>query len=554
MRRGHKGAFSITCTIILLAVCILSGCTSSQNPASVTTSNGRTESINTRELLNIVIDVPDTTDPQCTSEYYTVALNVFDRLVEIRINSDGSSLITPSLADSWKVSDDGLTYTFQLHEGVKFSNGMPLTASDVEYTLTRLLSNPESSNQDIAMSIRGAQDLVDGKTDKLEGVRVIDDTHFEITLSHPYAAFLACLSTPGASILDEETTTVAGRSFGRDPLYTIGTGPFVFHQWIKGDGMILLANEDYWSGAPKCKGIYAQFISDSEAQRMQFEHGTLDILDLENLGTEAEYFIHGDIYQHQLAQGPRVGISYIALNETVEPLQSASVRKALQIGLDRQTLLNAIYSGRGALEHGIFPHGLIGYDPDIPEIPYDPEKAKTLLAEAGYPDGFDLTISLSAASVESTKDLVSLIAYMWQKIGVNATIETLDDDTYMEKRTSGELACYTSTWSADFNDPDNFIYTFFGTKANTNARSLCYQNDDVIRRVQAARAITDEEQRIQEYQNLENLIVQKDAAWIPLFSRQHYFIISDRVEGFQVAWNGWSSTRYQNISLADAEN
>ena len=504
----------------------------------------------TENFLKFVEDNANTVDPQCTSEFYTVALNVFDRLVEVRANPETeSSEIVPSLAQSWEISPDGLTYSFRLQEGVTFSNGSPLTASDVKFTFTRLLTHPDSCNQDIAASIKGAHALTHGAAPSLAGFHVDGDYDFTITLAQPYAAFLACLSTPGASILDEETVKQAGDRFGKAPSWTIGTGPFIFQEWVPGTRMLLSANPECWSGPPRCDGLYIQIVSDSEAQRLLFENGSLDILDLDTMGDEAEFFVHGDIYQNNLRKGSRVGISYIALNASIEPLNDVRIRRALQLSLNRQILLKAVFGGRGTLENGIFPRGLIGFNPNLPEIPYDPAEAVRLLEEAGYPDGFSFPVSYSSSASSSTKELLTLSAAMWQEIGVHAVLLELPENEFIAQRKRGELACYSSTWSADFNDPDNFIYTFFGTRENTVARSLCYADDAVMKRVRDARAIVDEKERIAEYQRLERKIAQEDAAWIPLFSRQHIFVVSDRVDGFQVSWNGWSSNSYRNVAV-----
>ena len=530
---------------LLLALCLVFSACAPVDP-EIMPGTGDAETDN---FLSFVDSDAENLDPQCTSGAYTIALNVFDRLVEVQVDENGVSHIVPSLAESWEVSADGLTYTFRLHAGVRFSNGAALTAEDVLYTFTRLLTHPESCNQDVASAIAGADALRQGKTRRLAGIQVIDDTSFSITLNQPYAAFLACLSTPGASILDKETTEEAGALFGRDPSETVGTGPFVFTDWVRGVSMTLEANPDCWSGPPRCAGLDIRIISDSEAQRLLFEKGELDILDLENMGTDAEYFVHGDIYQKYLRQGPRVGIAYIALNQSEGPLQSALVRRAMQISLDRQTLLNAVYSGRGTVENGIFPHGLIGYNPDLPVLPYAPEEARALLAEAGYPDGFPLEISISSSAQQTQRELLTLAAFMWKQVGIDATVREMSEEEFLSLRRSGQLSCYTSTWSADFNDPDNFIYTFFGTEENTRSRSLCYPDGEVIARVQAARSIVDTDARLREYQALEQKIVQEDAAWVPLFSRQHLFIVSDRVQGFTVSWNGWSSNDYRNVSV-----
>ena len=539
--------------LIALALCLMTlfGCSRRVNGASTAASSGEARG-STGHYLSIIDSDGDTVDPQCTSGYYTVALNVFDRLVEVVTHPDGSTEIAPSLADSWEISPDGLTYTFHLHEDVRFSNGAALTAADVGFTLTRLLTHPEACNQDVAIAIQGAQALHEGRADALTGFQALGDYDFSITLERPYAAFLACLSTPGASIFDEETTLEAGERFGVDPMSTVGTGPFVFSAWRHGTEMLLDANPDCWAGPPRCAGLHIHLVSDSNVQRQMFEDGELDILDLDNMDDEAEFFVHGDIYQALLRQGPRVGITYIALNQSIEPLNDARVRRALQLSLDRQTLLDAAYSGRGALENGIFPRGLIGHNDALEEIPFAPSEAKALLKDAGYEDGFELTIAVAAdTSSKSMLNLIDLAAAMWQRIGIRVHLDSMDEDSFIALRKQGGVACYASTWSADFNDPDNFIYTFYGTEENTRARSLCLKDADIIKRVQDARAIVDGEIRIQEYQALERAIVQEDAAWIPLFSRQHIFVVSDRVDGFRVAWNGWSSNRYSDVAVTE---
>ena len=503
-------------------------------------------------ILTVVESEPDTVDFQCTSIYYSVALNVFDRLVEIGMDHDGNVRIVPALAESWEVSDDGCRYTFHLREGVTFSNGSPLTSSDVLYTFTRLLTHPDACNQDIVKETAGAPQLESGETDCLEGFTVLNDRDFVITLAQPFEAFLSCLAMPAASILDRETMEAIGEDFGTDPACTIGTGPFVLRSWEPGWGMEFTVNPIYWAGLPSSDGMAFRFITEAEAERMMFENGELDILDLDDLGDSAEYFIHGDIYQDRLCEARQIGITYIALNESVKPLDDVRVRKALQLSLDRQMLLDAIYSGRGSLENGIFPRGLKGYNPDLPEIPYDPAEAVRLLAEAGYPDGFDLTIGVKSSSTQWEKKMMTMAASMWSKIGVRATVDVMDESEFMALRKSGALACYTASWDADYNDPDNFIYTFFGNRENTRFRSLCYPKEDVMQRVRQARSITDEQARLEEYQALERTIVQEDAAWIPLFSREHYYVAGERIDWIPLSWNGWVSTRYRDVAVNGA--
>ncbi len=527
---------------------LCTACGASNAPSN--TGNTTQQAPDTSQFLISIEEEPDTVDFQCTSIHYTIATNVFNRLVEMEPDDNGVVSVTPSLAESWEESADGRTYTFHLREGVTFSNGSALTSSDVRYSFIRLLTHPDSCNQDIAEIILGASQLEAGEASELEGFKELDDLNFSITLEQPFEAFLACLSMPGASIMDEETTKEAGDRFGQDPACTIGTGSFVLTKWEPGKGMLLVANKNCWDGGPQCEGLDLRFITNANEIRSLFENNELDILDLDDQDSAAEFYIHGDTYRDRIHEVPQIGITYIALNESVAPLNDIRVRKALQLALDRNALLYAVYSGRGSVENGMFSRGLYGFNPDLPEIPHDQETALSLLAEAGYPNGLDLTFSVKSSSTQWEMTLAKQAATMWETVGVHTTIEVLDESEFMALRKSGDLSCYTATWTADYNDPDNYIYTFFGNEENTTFRSLCYPREDIMARVRQARTITDPAARLQEYHDLERIIVQEDAAWIPLFSRTRLYVTSQRLQGFQHAWNGSVKNVYAKMGIA----
>ena len=547
---GYKKMLCLLLACALVSLALVS-CSSSASDRRQAQTQAADQQLDTSRFLVAIEDEPDTVDFQCTSIYYTIATNVFNRLVETEVDDDGNASIVPSLAESWTVSEDGRDYAFHLREGVTFSNGSELTSSDVLYTLTRLLTHPDSCNRDIAEPILGAKELENGQADQLEGFQIQGDLDFTITLEQPSETFLACLSMPGASIMDAETVEAA-EHFGKDPECTIGTGSFILKEWEPGTGMLLTANENCWEGAPNCEGLDLRFVTEPVEIQAMFEDGKLDILDVDDVGSSSEFYLHGDIYQDRLYQVPRIGTTYIALNESVQPLNDVRVRKALQLALDRETLLEAVFGGLGSVENGIYPHGLYGFNPDLPEIPFDQDQARDLLREAGYPNGFQLTYSMKSSSTEWEMTLAELVVSMWQDIGVQASIEVMDESEFMELRKGGKLACYCATWTADFDDPDNFVYTFFGTPENTTFRSLCYQRDDIMERVRQARAIPDADKRIQEYRDLERVIVQDDAAWIPLFSRLRTYVTAERVEGIQSTWNGSVKNKYREITVNDA--
>ncbi|MBQ7670218.1 MAG: ABC transporter substrate-binding protein [Clostridia bacterium] len=534
-------------TAIILAVCSLFASCTAQNTANTSTE------LNLSRFIKFPGTEPSSVDPQVISENFTVPINIFDRLVENAVSEDGKTAIAPSLAKSWNVSDDGLEYTFYLREGVYFSNGSMLEADDVLFTFTRLISNPDSKNRDLVMCIHGADALKNGETSKLEGFEIIDDLTFKITLNHPYAAFLEALTSPAASILDRTVTTDAGDDFGKLPGMTAGTGPFILNKWASNREIVMVANENYWGGAPKCEGLRMMFYSESDPLRTMFLDGELDILDLDKLGMDAEYFIRGDIYRKNLVKGDRVGITFIALNQSVEPLDDVRVRKALQTSLDRKTILRAAAEGKGYIENGILPHSLKGYDPDLEEIPFDVEAAKALLAEAGYAGGFDLDLYYSDTSSGSDKDILELASSMWSKIGVRATVRELPAAEFNEMKKAGKLSCYVGSWNANYNDPDDFVYTFFGNADNSLSNSLCYYDEDVFERAHHARAILNEDERLEEYRDLQKKIVVEDAAWIPLFSKLHFYVVSGKVGGFSMSWNGWSSVKFTGTYFIDGE-
>lgn len=555
-----KKKISLMLAAALTAGLALTGCGGSKTSDITESSAAGAESESAAEVKGVDVDTTgylvaalnadiQTADVQKTSKDYEVPFNIFDRLVDVEVDADGNSKIVPSLAESWDISDDGLEYTFHLRQGVKFHNGNDFTAEDVAYTFHRLLTVEGGVNTEFVDQIKGADELLAGVTDTLEGVEVVDDYTIKVTLKEPFAGFLASISSPGVSIYDSEATEAAGDQFGMDPAVTVGTGPFEFASWSFNNQLVLTRNEDYWKGASELPGVVIKIIPDTETQSMMFESGELDILDLDYAADSVDRFT--ETYPDQIVQGPRVGIVYFTMNFNKEPFQDVRVRKAVQMSIDRQAILDALYGGRGQVEQGIFPHGLIGFNPDQEEIKYDPEAAKALLAEAGYADGFDMEIAADSSASDTMTMALEIVSDQLAEVGINAEIKNYDESTWLETRKSGELGSFMSTWSADYNDPDNFIYTFFGNEEKTKIRSINYPDTEVMERVAKARTIVNEDERLAEYKALEEKIVHEDAAWVPMFSRLHLFAVSKRVQGFAPMWSGLSDQLFYNISLSE---
>ena len=554
-----KKKLSLILAAALTAGLALTGCGGSKT-SDTTENTAGAESETAAEVKGVDVDTTgylvaalnadiQTADVQKTSKDYEVPFNIFDRLVDVEVDADGNSKIVPSLAENWDISDDGLEYTFHLRQGVKFHNGNDFTAEDVAYTFHRMLTVEGGVNTEFIDQIKGADELLAGETDTLEGVEVVDDYTIKVTLKEPFAGFLASISSPGVSIYDSEATEAAGDQFGMDPAVTVGTGPFEFSSWSFNNQLVLTRNEDYWKGASGLPGVVIKIIPDTETQSMMFESGELDILDLDYAADSADRFT--ETYPDQIVQGPRVGIVYFTMNFNKKPFQDVRVRKAVQMSIDRQAILDALYGGRGQVEQGIFPHGLIGFNPDQEEIKYDPEAAKALLAEAGYADGFDMEIAADSSASDTMTMALEIVSDQLAEVGIRAEIKNYDESTWLETRKSGELGSFMSTWSADYNDPDNFIYTFFGNEEKTRIRSINYPDTEVMERVAKARTIVNEDERLAEYKALEEKLIHEDAAWVPMFSRLHLFAVSKRVQGFAPLWSGLSDQLFYNISLSE---
>ena len=550
--------------MLLLALCLLVcavGCAAdaggavnegTSGQAEGTEPSGRGEAVEDGLLRIAMTDAVTTMDVHKTSNKYMIPLNIYERLFDVRVNEDGSSRLVNGLAEDWSLSADGLTYRFTLRPDAYFSDGMPVTASDVVFSFTRMLALPESEQADFANMIRGADAVLSGETDTLEGVRAPDDRHLEVTLTEPYAGYLSLLATPSCSILSEKNVTEAGDAFGTSAERTIGSGPYMVTEFT--DGRILLDRNPYYhchDGETLSAERVEIRILDPALIDQSFRSGELDILDTDLVNPDVvESVYRTDAWRDRLVSRGSVEIHYLMLNVDEAPLNDVRIRHAVQMAIDRQKILDELYGGAGELLDGIFPRGLIGFCEDNQGwLQYDPEEAAKLIEEAG--GAKNATLELAASSQTSVRNLtlLEMIRQDLSAVGLNASVVSYDDATRMELRKRGDLLAYHNVWSADYNDPDNFIYTFFGSREKTRYRSGNYSDEAVMARVTRARTIQDEAQRLAEYADLEKTLVRRDAVWVPLFSTEHLFLRGERVEQFSPFWAGWNSFYFKDVVL-----
>ena len=489
-----------------------------------------------------------TMDVTKTTNDYMVPMNVFDRLFEVEVQPDGSSQIVPSLCADHTISEDGKTYHFVLKEGVTFSNGNPLTASDVQYTFEWLLT-AGGVNDDVALEVEGAQALKDGQADSLSGFHVIDDRTFEITLTNANAGFLAELTGPAMSIVDGETMEQA-KNFGIACEDTIGTGPYKITEWVVNDHYTLEYNDRYWGEEPSAKKVIVSIIPDASTQNLMYQNGELDILDLENLDSAIVESTYKTVYADRLLKASRVGITYMSFNANNPYLSDVNVRRAIQMAVDVDTIVSSVYGGDAVVENGIIPTGVWGHNDDLQRAPFDVEGAKALLKEAGYAEGeISFEMAMDASSTGNLQLVYQIVQQNLKEIGIDAKIATYDASAWLDLRKSGQMDSFLGTWTMDYNDPANVMRTFFGSEQNAKIRSLNYADKAVMDRVAAASAITDDAKRMQEYQDLEKKIIVDDAAWLPLLGNVHLFALGERVDSFVPYWAGFTNFYAKDVVL-----
>ena len=435
-----------------------------------------------------------------------------------------------------------------MKKGVKFHNGEELKADDVLYTFDRML-NPatKSTNTNFVDMIAGAKERLNKTADKVSGLKVIDDYTIQITLTTPYGPFLSCIASPPCSILNRKATEAAGEKFGVEPKLTVGTGPFKFTEWVVNDHFTVMAFDGYFRGKAKIDGVIFKIIPDIDTQRMQFEKGELDIFDCDYARSQIPYFQGHEKWKNQIVSGQRVGVFFYNLNQDIKPFDDVRVRKALQLAIDRKTILEKFYYGKGQMVNTIMPPGLAGYNANAQELSYDIAKAKALLTEAGYANGFEMTIAQITGKADQLQ-VNEVVQSMLKQIGVTVKIQQMDNAAFTSVRNQGKSPAYLSSWSADLNDPDNFLYTFFSAK-NAVVRSNNYKNATIQEQLDKSRTMTDPAARLKTYQDMEKTIIIDDAAWVPLFSLQHLFVVQPYVKNFQPPWNGWSGGSMYGIAI-----
>ncbi len=451
---------------------------------------------------------------------------LYDTLIQYR---DDTTDISPGLAEAWDSSADGLTWTFHLRQGVQFHDGTPLDADAVVFSLTR-----------------SKVVLRDFHAEILNQIIALDTFTVQVQLKTSYAPFISTLTGTSFSIVSPAAVQHFGDRFGDGD--AVGTGPFKFVQWNKGDQIVLEANDTHWAGRPPLDRFVFRSIPDNSVRLMELQGGNIHAMEFPN--PEEIPLIEGDP-QLELIERSSLDSGYLAMDFDKPPFDNLKVRLAINHAINKTEIIDRLYQGTGIPAKNPIPPALWSYDDTIEDYEYNPELAKQLLAEAGYPDGFETTLwalPVPRPYIPNGMALAEALQADLRKVGVETTIVTYDWGTYLEKTENGEHDMAMLGWIADEGDPDNFFYYLLSkTYAEQPAFNIAfYRSDEMQDVLERARTSTDRAERTELYRQAQ-AIFHRDAPWVPLAHAQRLLVIDKRVKNLRLSPVGWKYLR--NLSL-----
>lgn len=390
---------------------------------------------------------PRSLDPALSTDVPTgeaVAL-LFDNLTQF----DPDGRLVPGLATSWSASADGRTWTFRLRAGVRFHDGRPVDITAVVASFHRALRmRSEGGRIWPLLPILGAQAVADSGAAVLSGLAIVDDSTIAFTLTEPLNIFPKLLAMPVAAIVPTPTPA----DFGEAP---IGSGPWRFVSWSHDDLLVFARNDDWWGGPAASDTLRVRIIPETFTQGAEFESGRLSVVEIPVGETVSWESAPNRVLQRRAA----MRAVYVAINTTRGPLTDVRVRQALNHAVNMPAILDRVMHGRGVLAAGSIPPGLDGYDSTRVRYAFDQPRAKALLAEAGYADGF--TLQLWRSPRAEFARIAQAIQADLGRVGITVEIVERDASTARAAARAGEADLFLADWWADYPDGENFTFPLF---------------------------------------------------------------------------------------------
>jgi peptide/nickel transport system substrate-binding protein len=448
------------------------------------------------------------------------------RVVETLVTfPEESTQLVPGLAESWTISKDGLQYTFKLRSGVKFHDGTPLTAEAVKFSIERQI-NPEHPAHKL-----GKYPFANFFFGNVKAVEALSDDRVAFLLKEPRASFLAVLAQGAASIVSPTAVMKAGPDY---PLQPVGTGPFKFISWDRGQRVVLERNPTYWKSPVKVHRVIYRPIVEDQARLTELLTGSLDLI----VGVPPDFV-------GQLESGGKVSVLkqvgahvwYLGINNQKKPFDDKRVRQALNYAVNKDAIVRDVLKGTGTPSRGPVLPNTWAADAALKSYPYDPDRAKRLLAEAGYPNGFSTTLWVpeSGSGMQSPVAMSTVMQSNLKAVGVNVTLQTMEWGAYLAKLRTKEQELFALSWMAGTEDPDMVMYPLLHSSQwtpNGPNRAL-YKNPKFDDLLQQARLTTDQARRASLYKEAQRLLVD-DAPWVFVDHEIQIAALGRRVQGFKL--------------------
>ena len=472
--------------------------------------------------------------------------NIFEGLVEYK---SGSTEIQPCLATSWETSEDGKEITFKLRRGVKFHDGTAFNADAVVFSFARQYDTNHPYNERGEWAYWG---YMFGDVDKMVK---IDDYTVKLVLKRINASIMTSLAMFTVNIVSPTNAEKWGADAFKNPA---GTGPFKFVEWVKDDHITLEANDNYWREKPKLDRVIFRVIPDASARLMALEVGEVHGIEYPDPAHFDKIRANADL---KLLTEPGMNVGYMAMNTGYgyedananavrdsdepwvktpgyfEPLTKKGVRQAINYAIDKQAIVDDLYMGTAIVAKNGMPPFMLGYNDYVEDYPYDPQKAKRLLAEAGYPDGFEVTLHVMPVSrpymFDPPKIGEAIQSYL-AAVGITVKFYQVDWGTYLQETEAGKHQMCLLGWTGDNGDPDNFMNVLYGpnaTSIGTAGNYGFYIDEGAQFLLSQALQTYDVKERAHYYRIVQQML-HDAAAWVYLAHSNQNVVFSKNVQGY----------------------
>ena len=486
---------------------------------------------------------PTTLDSAQISDYnsHRAAYGMYDHLLRFK---DESTAVEPGLVESWEISDDGLVYTLHLRKGVKFHDGTDFNAEAVKFNIERQIdpNHPYHDTGEFPYA-----EFTWGMVDKIE---VADEYTVNMTLKEIFAPFLNHLAMHPAAMVSPAAIEKHGRDISIQP---VGTGPFKFASWTPGVEVVLEKNPDYWGDPPKIDRVIYRPIIEDQSRLTELEAGGVNFIvnippdELARLKEDDRFTVVEQAGMHTW---------WVAFNHTRAPFDDTRVRQAMNYAVNKQAIVDNILKGTGILAINPLPPVVWSYTDDVQRYDYNPEKAKELLAEAGYPDGFSCVfwIPESGSGMQQPVPMGTAMQADLKAVGIDCKIETFEWGTYLDKvivpPEDAEFDLMEMSWIGDNGDPDNHLYILLsGEQWPPHGYNMgFYKNDEVDALLREARTTLDQAKRTELYVKAQKLIAE-DPPWIMIDHETQIVVMDKKIKNFKLHPTG--PFRFENVWIEE---